>query len=175
MDFHTHAAQYLNAFESDMKRDFHLIPNADFGGRRFPLFASYVHEDTSTLIMKNGKSVRSYEFCYFDVCECLNESVVGEYCAVLDNMAAQYVPWSEPSHGFSMLSMIVLTAGTPDRATQKVIKKYKHEETRKRPEDGYGWCSARLCVVDLSDGTCRVNTHGRALANRVKLTVSKVK
>lgn len=74
-----------------------------------------------------------------------------------------------------MLSMVVLTAGAPDRATQKAIKKYKHEEKRKRPEDGYGWCSGRLCVVDLSDGTCWVNAHGRALANRVKLTVGKVK
>ena len=174
MELYTRAAHYLDAFQADMKRDFHLVCNAEYGARRFPLFASYFCEDTSTLIFKNGKSVCSYEFCYFDVCEQLDEAAVRDYCAVLDDMAARYVPWSEPSHGFSMLSMVVLTAGAPDRAAQKAIKKYKNEQKRKRPEDGYGWCSGRLCVVNLSDGACWSNAHGRALANRVRQTVGKV-
>ena len=174
MELYTRAAHYLDAFQADMKRDFHLVCYAEYGDSRFPLFASYFCEDTSTLIFKNGKSVCSYEFCYFDVCEQLDEAAVRDYCAVLDDMAARYVPWSEPSHGFSMLSMVVLTAGAPDRAAQKAIKKYKNEQKRKRPEDGYGWCSGRLCVVNLSDGACWSNAHGRALANRVRQTVGKV-
>lgn len=174
MEFYARAADFLDAFQADMQRDFHLIPNAEYGDRRFPLYALYENEDTTSLIMKGGKSVRSYEFCYFDTCEQLDEAAVQSYCAVLDDMAARYVPWSHRSHGYSMLSMVVLVDGAPDRAVQKCIRKYKHEETRKREEDGFGWCSARLCIVDMSTGTCYANRHGRTLANRVRLTTKKL-
>ncbi len=175
MDFYARAAAYLDAFQADMKRDFHLIPNAEFGGRRFPLYGIFEFEDNSTLILRNGKCVRSYEFCYFDACEQLDEEALRDYCAVLDHMAAHYVPWRESSHGFSMLSMVVLTDGAPDRALQKLIRKYKHEEKRRREADGYGWCSARLCIVDMSAGTCYVNSHGRALANRIRRTTERLR
>ena len=89
-------------------------------------------------------------------------------------MAARYVPWSERSHSYSMLSMVVLTDGEPDKDVLKQLKKYKHEEKRKKAEDGYGWCSNRLCVVDVNTGVCYTNRHGSALANRVKLTTQRV-
>lgn len=174
MDFYSRATDFLHAFQADMKQDFHLVSNAEYGDRRFPLYAAYDYEDTNTLIIKGGKNVHSYEFCYFDTCEQLDEAAISFYCAVLDDMAARYVCWNERSHGYSMLSMVVLTDGAPDRAVQKCIRKYKHEEKRKREADGFGWCSCRLCVIDVSTGVCYVNSHGRALANRVKQTVKKV-
>lgn len=174
MDFYTCAAAYLEAFQADMKSHFHLFQNAEYVNRRFPLYAMYEYEDTATLIMKNGKSVRSYEFCYFDTCEQLDEAAIEQYISVLDDMAARYVPWNEPSHGYTMLSMVVLTDGLPERALQKHIRRYKHEEKRRRPEDGYGWCSCRLCIVDMSTGSCLCNGHGKDLGNRVKLTAKKV-
>ena len=73
-----------------------------------------------------------------------------------------------------MLSMVVLTDGEPDKDVLKQLKKYKHEEKRKKAEDGYGWCSNRLCVVDVNTGICYTNRHGSALANRVKLTTQRV-
>lgn len=174
MDLYTTAARYLDAFQADMKRDFHLIQNAEYADRRFPLYASLEMEENATLLMKNGKSVFSYEFCYFDVCEQLDDAAIDDYCGILDDMAAKYVPWTEPTHGFSMLSMVVLVDGAPDRALQKRIRKYKHEETRKRPKDGYGWCSCRLCIVDLSDGSCYTNKHGSALGNRTSATAKQI-
>lgn len=174
MDFYTRAAEYLDAFQTDMKRDFHLIPNAEYGDRRFPLYGVFELEETSTVISKKGKSVFSYEFCYFDTCEHLDEDSVLHYCAILDDMAARYVPWTDRRHAFSMLSMVVLTDGAPDRGLQKRIRKFKHEEMRKRESEGFGWCSARLCIVDLSTGTCCTNSHGKALENRVKQTVQKL-
>lgn len=174
MDLYSTATRYLDAFQADMKRDFRLIPNAEYADRRFPLYAMLELEETATLLRKNGKSVFSYEFCYFDVCEHLNEDTVSYYCSVLDDMAAKYVPWDEPTHGFSMLSMVVLVDGAPDRALQKRVRKYKHEETRKRPKDGYGWCSCRLCIVDMSDGNCYTNRHGSALGNRTSTTAKQI-
>ncbi len=174
MDFLTQSAAYLDAFQADMKRDFHLTVNAEYEDRRFPLYAAYVVEDTTTLLMKDGKSVYSYEFCYFDTCEQLDDAALDDYCAVIEAMAARYVPWKERTHGFSMLSMIVLTGQAPDRAMQKRIRKYKFEKKSKRGADTFGWCSGRLCVVDVSTGTCYVNSHGRELANRVRPTVQRV-
>lgn len=173
MDFNSQTVTYLTAFQADMQRDFHLIPNAEYNNRRFPLYAIYENEDTTTLIMKGGKSVRSYEFCYFDCCELLDADALQGYCAVLDDMAARYVPWDQSSHGFSMLSMVVLTNGAPDRTVCRQLRRYKHEETRKKDGE-YGWCSGRLCVVDVTTGSCWVNSHGSALANRIKATVKKV-
>lgn len=174
MDLYTTAARYLDAFQADMKRDFRLIPNAEYADRRFPLYAMLEIEENATLLMKNGKSVFSYEFCYFDVCEHLDEDAVRYYCGVLNDIAESYVPWTDPTHGFSMLSMVVLVDGAPDRALQKFIRKYKHEETRRRPKDGYGWCSCRLCVVDMTDGTCYTNRHGSALGSRTGAAARRV-
>ncbi len=174
MDFDTRAAAYLEAFQADMKQNFRLFQNAEYIDRRFPLYAMYEYEDTATLIMKNGKSVRSYEFCYFDVCAQLDETAIKQYINVLEDMAARYVPWSEPSHGYTMLSMVVLTDGLPQNALLKLVRRYKHEERRRRPEDGYGWCSCRLCIVDLSTGSYVCNSHGKELGNRVRLTTKKV-
>lgn len=174
MDFYTRAAEYLDAFQTDMEQNFHLTPNAEYGGRRFPLYGVFESEETSTLLSKNGKSVFSYEFCYFDTCEHLDETAVLDYCAVLDDMAARYVPWTARTHAFSMLSMVVLVSGTPDRGLQKRIRRYKHEEKRRRESEGFGWCSARLCIVDISTGACCTNSHGKALENRVKQTVQRL-
>ena len=126
------------------------------------------------LLFRNGKSAISYEFCYFDVCDTFDAAQLTYYCNILEDMAARYVPWSERSHSYSMLSMVVLTDGEPDKDVLKQLKKYKHEEKRKRPEDGYGWCSNRLCIVDINTGICYTNRHGSALANRVKLTTQRV-
>lgn len=174
MDFYTSAASYLDAFQSDMKQNFHLIQNAEYHDRRFPLYAILELEETATLISKNGKSVWSYEFCYFDACEHLDEDAVRYYCNVLDDMAANYVPWQEFSHSFSMVSMVVLADSAPDRNLLKLIRKYKHEEKRKPAKNGYGWCSCRLCIVDMSTGTCYTNKHGGALGNRTSNSIKKV-
>lgn len=174
MAFSTCAQAYLTVFREDMKQHFRIIENAEYQDRRFPLYAIYQHEDRSTLISKNGKSVCSYEFCYFDCCEQLTDAALEEYCAVIEEMSDRYVPWSERSHGYSMLSMVILTSGTPDKMMQKRIKKYKHEIKKKRPEDGYGWCSGRLCVIDIATGTMYCNSHGKELANRLKMTLKKL-
>ena len=174
MELYPTAERYLDAFRADMQRDFHLIQNAEYGDRRFPLYALLEIEETATLLMKNGKSVLSYEFCYFDICKHLDADAVQAYCGVLDDMAARYVPWHDPAHGFSMVSMVVLTDHAPDRALQKAIRKYKHEETRKRPKDGYGWCSCRLCIVDMSTGMCYTNRHGSALGNRTGAAIKQL-
>lgn len=174
MDLSTQASVYLEAFQDDMRRNFHLIPNAEYGDRRFPLYGVMQIEETATLLQRNGKSAISYEFCYFDVCDQLDADAVAYYCGILEDMAARYVPWTERSHSFSMLSMVVLVNGAPDKALAKQIRKYKHEEKKKKPEDGYGWCSGRLCIVDMQTGTCYTNRHGSALGNRVKLTARRV-
>lgn len=174
MSFSTYSQAYLTVFREDMKHHFHLTDNAEYRDRRFPLYAVYQHEDRATLISRNGKSVCSYEFCYFDTCEQLTDSILDSYFTVLEDMCARYVPWSERSHGYSMLSLVILTGSAPDRAMQKRIRKFKHEEKRRRPEDGYGWCSARLCVIDVTSGSVTVNAHGKELANRVKMTLKRL-
>lgn len=174
MDLSTQASAYLEAFQEDMNRHFHLIPNAEYHDRHFPLYAVMQIEETATLLQRNGKSAMSYEFCYFDVCDQLDSKAVEYYCGILEDMASCYVPWNDHSHSFSMLSMVVLTNGAPDKALTKQIRKYKHEEKKKKPEDGYGWCSGRLCIVDMQTGTCYTNRHGSALGNRVKTTARRI-
>ena len=174
MDIYTQATSYLDAFQEDMHRNFHLVSNAEYGDRHFPLYGVLQIEETATLLQRNGKSAISYEFCYFDVCEQLDAAALEAYWQVIEDMAARYVPWAERSHSFSMLSMVVLTGSAPDKTLTKQLRKYKHEEKRKKPEDGYGWCSGRLCVVDMSTGNCYTNRHGSALANRVKVTAKRV-
>ena len=134
MDLSTQASVYLEAFQDDMRRNFHLIPNAEYGDRRFPLYGVMQIEETATLLQRNGKSAISYEFCYFDVCDQLDADAVAYYCGILEDMAARYVPWTERSHSFSMLSMVVLVNGAPDKALVKQIRKYKHEDKKKKPE-----------------------------------------
>lgn len=173
MDLYTQAAIYLDAFQDDMRQNFHLISNAEYGDRRFPLYGVLQIEETATLLQRNGKSAISYEFCYFDVCEQLDAAALDDYWNVIEDMSVRYVPWTERSHSFSMLSMVVLVDGAPDKALTKQLRKYKHEEKRKKPEDGYGWCSGRLCIVDMSTGNCYTNRHGSALGNRVKATAKR--
>ena len=168
------AQAYLAAFQEDMQPHFHLVPQAEYQDRTFPLYAVLQIEETSTLLFRNGKSAISYEFCYFDACDTFDAAQLAYYCGILEDMAARYVPWSERSHSYSMMSMVVLTDGVPDKDVLKQLKKYKHEEKRKKAEDGYGWCSNRLCVVDVNTGVCYTNRHGSALANRVKLTTQRV-
>ena len=96
------AQAYLAAFQEDMQPHFHLVPQAEYQDRTFPLYAVLQIEETSTLLFRNGKSASSYEFCYFDACNTFDAAQLAYYCGILEDMAARYVPWSERSHSYSM-------------------------------------------------------------------------
>ena len=85
------AQAYLAAFQEDMQPHFHLVPQAEYQDRTFPLYAVLQIEETSTLLFRNGKSAISYEFCYFDACDTFDAAQLAYYCGILEDMAARYI------------------------------------------------------------------------------------
>lgn len=173
LEFSTACQGFLAQVRADLEKDFHLIHDAELDGRTYPLFATFNSVDTRSLLNIGYKQASSYEFCYFDLCPGLDEEALRFYEDRLFHMAEHMVQWQDPTHAFSMLSFVVLTDTTPDRRLLRKLKKIRCEQEKKRKEPGFGWCSGRLCIVDLSTGAIYGNSTGKALLHRTQQTLAR--
>lgn len=167
-DFVQKSDRLLERIERSMQTDFETQRDREFGGEVYPLYARFFDDGVNVTRLLPGmrRLAIMLEHCYIVRCESLDADKLTKYCAVLDEMVRTLVK-PRKGHEFTFLSLIVLTDHMPLLLRGK-LKKYKNEIKYDPRKQEYGNSSARLCIIDVSNGKMYANYMGKPLADRTQ-------
>ncbi len=172
-DFESACARFLTLCEQDLKAPFVCERDALIEGRWTPLYAQFTLNTERKVfgIMSTGNHTHSHEYCIFLPVERVDEAGLDELLAYLGRVRNSCVQ-PDHSHEFSLVSLVLVTGGAPDRAVAKRIKKLVEDVQYREPQRG--WSSVRVALVDLERRKMVCNRAGTALADRMKSALQKL-
>lgn len=172
-DFSGAMGRFLQCAQTDMNKTFHITRDALVAGRWVPLEAWFDVEGERKPfgILPTGNFTHCFEYCLFLPAEQLGAA---ELAAFLDFALRAHDELVDPNeqHEFTIVSLVLLTAGPVDRAALRRLKRFSCERQYKRPQQG--WSSVRVAAVDLEGRTIVSNRFGSALADRLKPTLARL-
>lgn len=172
-DFESACARFLTLCEQDLKAPFVCERDALIEGRWTPLYAQFTLDTERKVfgIMPTGNSTHCHEYCVFLPVERPNEAVLDELLSYIRKVRDSRVK-PDRTHEFSLVSLVLVTGGAPERAVTKPIKKLVEDVQYRDPQRG--WSSVRVALVDLEGRKMVFNRAGTALADRMKDALQKL-
>lgn len=172
-NFESACTHFLALCEQDLKAPFVCEHDTLVEGRQIPLYAHFTLDTERMVfgIMPTGNRTHSHEYCMFFPVERLDEMMVDMFLAYACKVRDSYVQ-PDRAHEFSLVSLVFVTRGAPDRAVAKRIKKLVEDVQYREPQRG--WSSVRVALVDLEGRKMIFNRAGTALAARMKGALQKL-
>ncbi len=172
-DFQNAFARFLALCEHDLSAPFVCTRDALVEGRWTPLYAQFTLETERKVfgIMSTGNFTHSHEHCLFLPAEQLDEAALDELLGYIRTVRDSRV-LPDSAHEFSLVSLVLVCGGAPDRAVVKRIKKLDEDVQYRAPQGG--WSSVRVALVDLEGRKMYANRAGLALASRMKDALHKL-
>ena len=169
------AQETLIALENELRGPYTIQRNYEYAGHKYASHAIYGNNDPRKMmfIKKIQRAQNSFEFVYMDVCRTLTEQKLTGYFDTLWQMTREVVPWDLDSHMFTMLTMLVLSDGVPDKTLLRQLKKFDCRRQCSPNETGNGWSVARLCVIDVNTGKVFCNGQGKPARDRCVSALKK--
>lgn len=161
--FDTKAERFLRQAENKYPVPFEVQHNVVFCEKAFPMTACYEKREERYLFGIKGSVAKDNlcgEKCFFDCCEKLDEQRLGEYKVLFQRLQDELVPAEDPAHDYTLISVILCTAGLE----KKLQRKIKHtSDYRQYRGERYGWSALRLCVFDVETETYYYNGMGKGV------------
>ncbi len=170
MNFDTAYARFLENAAQDMGKEFKITRDTLVEGRWVAMDARFdmSFERKPFGLIPTGNFTHSHEICLFVPMKSLTAAEMEEMLGYLAKVQDQQVKLDK-WHEFTMLTLILLTENA-DKTAVKALRKHQDERQYKVG----GWSSARVVVVDLSDGKSHCNKHGKPAQQRLQSSLKRI-
>ena len=145
-------------------------------GRVFPLAQKMEIRSEHAVLSLHcglGREGIGREFCYYDLCPCLNTDTLKPYFHLVEQLAEQDTDSHDPHHDYTFSSLVLLTEHFQDHEAQKALKRYRFQRQFAPENQEYGWNTCQVCVVDLAENKIWCSAMGDALKNRMEGNLSQ--
>ncbi len=159
------ADAFLRRAERQYPAPFEIDRDQTVCGLTFPMVAHYEKRDDRYLMgIVSSISTEGYcgEKCYFLCAEKLDSDTWTDYLARFRRIQDEQVPADDPFHDFTLISVVVCTAGV-DRKVQRQIRRANDYRQYREKDGRHGWSALRLCVADLENGAYYCNGMGKSV------------
>lgn len=169
MDFKLLSDRWLHEISETNKEYYESIWEYNYHGGVFLLFQHMKCESNHSILgfsSKLGRKSIGEEYCYFDVCEKLNEEDLKKYLNKLCEIATEQSLFLTSEYDFVFIGLVIVTGEFNDKDLKKKVKNFKCRK-KSNIANIRGWLEARICIVDLSDNTIYNSKFGDNLKTRI--------